>query len=292
MSRPHQRAAEKQKQEEIFKKSQVLIEVKGRWHLKDGDPFKDLAKNMLLNHLSPEASYRHMGCGTLLNAKWVLTSAHLFSGDEKIEIKAFGRDHSFDAVFEVEGVRVVSVNSEESQRIRSFEINRVIVHHNFSGGSIVGDIALIQLADELPVKCLNLPNKGEISNEPCKIIGWGATDGDTSLASMKCENSIIVGTPDHIRESDVNSDLFAISNDTHVSVREGDSGGGLMCQSGGEAYISGVLAGKFEDREDQAGPVCYTSVFSNLRWIKEQMEIQWPKRAEEDSLITKSEEVL
>ena len=250
---------------------------------------------MLLGHVSPEASYRHMGCGTILNSKWVLTSAHVFFEREKIGIKAFGQDNSFIALFELEEVRVVLGKSEESQRIRSSEIKRVIVHREFSGDSIVGDIALIELAKELPAKCVNLPKRVENMNRACKMIGWRAIDGHTDRAVMRCEDRQIVKIPNHIRHYGIKtrkSDLFAVANATHVSVREGDSGGGLMCQSDGEAYISGVLAGKFEDREDQAGPVCYTSVFSNLRWIKEQMEIQRPKMTEEETLITKSKEVL
>jgi len=280
-------------------KSQVLVETLNRWEPTDAR----LKYYMNLIEFPPR-QFKFQGSGTILTSRWVLTAAHMFpiltqpaffnNQQQTVQIKST-----------IEQVRVV-VGQLTKQHVaaNTRDVERVILHRNYILHNDKGDIALLQLSDDLnfqPVRNFflfsqpqlfdktNLPEEFESEGLGCKMSGWGMTDAGRESDTLRWANTTVVQhtqtTWNKINNPD--TDLFPVGitnqqrNNQRAAIGPGDSGSGLLCQRGEKTYVFGVAQGSVKTVNDedypleQLGtadlPTLYTSVAQNLQWINKWM---------------------
>ena len=287
-----QREATQEDRDAHFR-SQVEIKTLEVWHPEDDRYLVPFDRGLIE---SPPDELRHVGSGTLLNNRWILSAAHLFIGRAQTSYTQNQQTVTLFLKSRVFLVRAYLGNLQTNSQRNRLDIERVILHHDYKVRPAYADIALLRIKRNHnipPAWPANLPVQPERPNMRCKMSGWGQTDGNPADPTKLRDSAVLrwadtrtvphsfrVFAPD---ESDMFYAGINEPDQLRAALGRGDSGGGLLCQRKGQTYLYGVATGMVEI--DSSGrkipirqhgrrdlPVLYTSVYQNLQWITDQMD--------------------
>ncbi|XP_078360500.1 CUB and peptidase domain-containing protein 1-like [Oculina patagonica] len=161
---------------------------------------------------------------------------------------------------------------------QELEVDKIIIHENYSSATLEHDIALLKLKTKATLDagvglvCLPDENFALEPNKTCYITGWGLLSEGEPIPSFilqeasvpivfqrQCENSY----PGHIHRSMI----CAGFDEGGVGACEVDDGGPMVCEFSGKWYLEGVTSW----REGCARPGAY-GVYANVRYLKSWVE--------------------
>jgi len=216
-------------------------------------------------------------CGaTLVDESWILTAAHCV--DDYLPFVT--------GIQEILKVRLgeydVSTTAEPLPH-EEFDISDIQIHPNFNNATLVNDIALLRLVrparrkQNIDVVCIGRPQ--ELLPESltdCVVTGWGRRSENSEHSVVLKEISVPLW--DHDRCSRALRTQFGPGYslpDTALCAGaegqdacDGDGGGPLVCESGGQWYQMGIVS--FGIGCGRVGvPGVYTMVSSFQPWLEQ-----------------------
>lgn len=203
--------------------------------------------------------------GSLIGPTWVLTANHCVSPAHKlVQSKSY--------------VQVAPPNEEDGERI---PIARVIRHPGFSFRTFRNDIALIELAKEMPNTTLPYagPNETIKYGDQGDVYGFGATNRAASNSSYRLRRVTVTDLQVGDKCGRYPSSEFIASQMECWGVPNGskdscagDSGGALI-RAGDRVEVGIVSWG--EGCGIKGYPGVYTRVMTYANWIKDSSGVPW-----------------
>ena len=173
----------------------------------------------------------HFCGGSLVREDWVVTAAHCVEGESASSISV--------------KIGMHNINSTMGSETRYAD--EIIVHPNYSGGSLDNDYALIHLTSPSSFEPIQLVTSDSHDDEPVMstTMGWGATSsgGWSSDVLLEVDVPIDDSCGSYSNSEITNQMVCAGDGNGGEDSCQGDSGGPLiMTNSDGEYELIGIVS--------------------------------------------------
>ncbi|KAK6623951.1 hypothetical protein RUM44_010807 [Polyplax serrata] len=197
--------------------------------------------------------------GSLITKRFVLTAAHCaLVAKPKIVL---GAHH---------------IKEKEPEQV-IIEGEKFIVHENYSGRTLLNDIALVELSAEAPlneyIKTVELtsPKAGLYVGKVAQVSGWGRVYSQSPTISpvlRVVESDIITNLQCSLKFAFPIADtIICLDGSEKKSSCNGDSGGPLVVNSGNQTQQIGVVSFGSSAGCEKGFPSAYTRLTSYIDWI-------------------------
>ena len=216
-------------------------------------------------YLSSRSTGQNFFCGgSLIASDWVITAAHCIFNDDEDDVN-----------YVVAGVYARNTSTSAN----AFVVQDTFIHPEYSNSSDFNDIALLKLANPVPLSLvdtyaklpsLSIDSANAGTDDPVKVLGWGATSEDGSSSNVLQEVIVPVTTEAFCQQAytDIDYDVqicAGLPNGGRDSC-QGDSGGPLLFTADGEDFLAGVVSFGLGCAQPNL-PGVYTRISGYLDWI-------------------------
>jgi secreted trypsin-like serine protease len=209
--------------------------------------------------------------GAILNMRYVLTAAHCFEDNNSPDYM------------------VVVVGEHDLTQIKkTYQVNRIIVHPQWSSKTLSNDIALVELDEDVfetdNIKYIKLADNAPAVGTLLDIAGWGRTTDLTTPLTMRHAQIELQADGYCAMFFGAFSKLQICAGGKGHDPCKGDSGTSLTYQDQGSFYSVGIVSFGAEQC-DGAIPAAFTKVPAYIPWIQSNIPLINPPAKQFNSTI-------
>jgi len=204
--------------------------------------------------------------GSLINSRYVVTASHCVHGQSASRLTVVLNEQDFSS--SSDGAKPVSVRVESIKQ-----------HENYNTNNIDNDIALLRLAQAVPLGsqftpvCLPSTGTNDFTGQQATVTGWGATSqGGQTSPSLRQVTVPVLSNDECNKKSKYNGKItknMMCAGQLTTGGKDscqGDSGGPLIIDNGGRKTLIGVVSWGYGCAQAYS-PGVYTRVANYPDWI-------------------------